>query len=69
MIFFAVQKKKIVDSLVAIQSVVLNIDLIKYTLNTLDSNYDNFADAPTHMLGTLTFDDVRNKLLVHDYHV
>ena len=35
-------------------------------MNTLDSDYDGFEDALTHMLGVLTFDDVRNKLLVHE---
>ena len=39
--------------------------LIQYTLSALDSDYDRFVDAVTHMPGLLTFDDVHNKLLVH----
>ena len=43
------------------------MDLIQYTLNALDSDYDGFVDALTHMPRMLTSDDVRNKLLVHEH--
>ena len=45
------------------------MDLIQYTLNALDSNYDSFIDAMTRMTGMFTFDDVRNKLFVHEHYV
>jgi len=32
------------------------MDLIQCTLNALDSYYDGFVDALTHMLDLLTFD-------------
>ena len=61
--------KGIVESLVAIQFVVSDIDLIHYTLNALDFNYAGFVDALTHMPSILTFDEVRNKLRVHEQHI
>ena len=42
------------------------MDFIQYTLSALDSDYDGFVDPLTHMHGMLTFDDVRNKLLVYE---
>ena len=59
--------RNIAHFLTAIQSVVSDMDLIQYTLNALGSYYDGFVDALTHMPGMLTFDDVRNKLLVHEF--
>ncbi|KAJ8422890.1 hypothetical protein Cgig2_026778 [Carnegiea gigantea] len=58
--------KNIAESLAAIQSAISDMDLIQYTLNALDSDYDGFVDSPNHMPGMLTFDDVRNKLIVHE---
>jgi len=56
----------IADSLAAIQSAMSDIDLIQYILNPLDSYYDGFVDALTHIPEMLTFDDVSTKLLVHE---
>jgi len=61
--------KNIADSLAAIQFAISDINLSQYTLDALDSNYDGFVDALTHMPGMLTFDYVRNKLLVHEHQV
>jgi len=38
------------------------MDLIQYTVNALDSNYDGFVDALTHMLSTFAYDDACKKL-------
>ena len=61
--------KNIADSLAAIQSAISDMDLIQYTLNALDSDYDGFVDALTHMPGMLTFDDLRNLLIVQEQRV
>ena len=64
-----VNNRNIADSLVVIQSTVSDMDLIQYTLNALDSDYGSFIDGLTHMPGLLTFDGVRNKLIVHEHRV
>jgi len=45
------------------------MNLIQYTLNALDADYVGFVNALTHLPGALTFDDVSNKLLVHEHQV
>jgi len=57
--------ENIADSLAAIY----DIGLIQYTLNALDSDYGIFVDALIDMHGMLAFDDVCNKLLVHEHRI
>ena len=54
--------KSISNSLAAIQLPVSEIDLIQYTLNAIDPDYDGIVGTLTYMPGTLTFDDVHVKL-------
>ena len=62
---FVMVVKSISDSLAAIQSPVSEMDLIQYTLNGLDLDYDGIVDTLTYILGTLTFDDVYTNLLFY----
>ena len=61
--------KSIVESLAAIQSPVLDMELVQYTLNVLDPDYNGIVDTLTYMPCTLTFDDVCTKLLFYEQRV
>ena len=58
--------KSIADSLASIQSFVLDLDLVQYTLNALGPDYDGNVDTLTYVPGTLTFNDVCTKLLFYE---
>jgi len=41
-------------------------ELIQYTIDGLDDDYETFITVATYFRGTFTFDDLRTKLIVHE---
>ena len=56
--------KHIFDSLAAINSPLTNQELVQYTLDGLDDQYEVFATTATYFGGHLTFDELRMKLVM-----
>ncbi|XP_074302516.1 uncharacterized protein LOC141634121 isoform X2 [Silene latifolia] len=61
--------KLIVDSLAAINSPVSNQDLLQYVVQGLGSDYETLVTVITQFPGSITFDDLRARLLVQEQRV
>ena len=61
--------KHIVDSLAAINSPLTDQELIQYTINGLDEQYEIFITAVTYFGQNLKFDKLRNKLIIYKLQV
>lgn len=59
--------KVTVDSLASINSPVVDSDLVHYTISGLPPSYESFVTTVMYMPGTLTFDDLRSKLVFYEH--
>lgn len=58
--------KNITDSLAAISSPLANQELVQYTIDSLDDQYEVFVTVAAYFGGHLTFDELCTKLIVYE---
>lgn len=57
------------DSLASINNLVVDLDLVHYTIVGLPSAYESFVTTITYMPGLLKFNDLRSKLVFYEQRV
>lgn len=57
------------DSVATINNPIPDADLVHYTIMGLPPTYESFVTTITYMPGSITFDDLRYKLIFYDHRV
>lgn len=61
--------KMVADSLASIRAPILDLDLIQYTVAGLPVEYESLITVITFVPGSISFDDLRGKLLVYEQRI